>query len=60
MTSFKTSTHRRLVSLALRDRHGCSEFPPPVDADWAAEAPADPADNERDLAHEPGPEVWYG
>lgn len=60
MTSFKTSTQRRLASSALRDRHGCAEVPPPVDADWTADAPADPADDRVAAAGEPGPEVWYG
>jgi hypothetical protein len=61
MTSFKTSTHRSTASSALRDRHGCAEIPPPVDADWVADHPTEPTTDERDGAvAEPGPEVWYG
>lgn len=60
MTTFKTSTHRSLLSLSLRDRHGCPEVPPPADTDWVPEWPAEPAATDHDDSDEPGPEVWYG
>jgi hypothetical protein len=63
MTSFKTSTQRTLMSSAQRDRHGCAEIPPPVDADWVPDRSAPPVERgagERDAVPEPGPEVWYG